>query len=299
MAPALILAVLAVIFVAMLLRAVFGFGDAMFAIPLLAALIGLERGAPVLALAGTGLSLLMLRERPALIERGTVLRLLLGGVAGIPLGLYVIVDLPEAWAHRGLGTMLIGFAGLRLARAGRTKTPRPPSLITPPAASSQLDPPQRSEPAEPASEPSEPASEPSESPAPSPDSEAPPPPPGLLGWLRDLLFGALTGTTSAAFDIAGPPLLAYSAVRGWSSERLRINFQAFFLPLGVITIAGHGLAGLWTAEVLLLAALAVPVMLLGWWLGPRIRARIGEHAGQRLLLVIIFGLGVFEIASSL
>jgi hypothetical protein len=127
--------------------------------------------------------------------------------------------------------------------------------------------------------------------------------PDASAWIRDLAFGLLTGASSAAFDIAGPPLLAYAALRGWSSEALRINFQALFLPLGLVTIAGHGLAGLWTREVLVLAALALPMMLLGYVFGPRLRTRIqtrfGEHAGQRVLLIVILGLGVFELVTNL
>ncbi|KIG19036.1 hypothetical protein DB30_05940 [Enhygromyxa salina] len=259
MAPTLITAVLGVILIAMLLRAVFGFGDAMFAIPLLSALIGLERGAPVLALAGTAIALLLLRERPEAIEKGTVIRLLLGAVAGVPVGLYVLVALPPIWAHWGLAALLLGFGGWRLLSLAR-----PRAAARPDAATEQV---------------------------------------GAPAWARDLAFGLLTGASSAAFDIAGPPLLAYAALRGWSSEAVRINFQALFLPLGLVTIAGHGLAGLWTIEVLTLAGLALPMMLLGYVLGPRLRARIqarfGEHAGQRVLLAVILGLGVFQLITAL
>ncbi|PRQ08054.1 sulfite exporter TauE/SafE family protein [Enhygromyxa salina] len=258
MSPALISAVLGVILIAMLLRAVFGFGDAMFAIPLLAALIGLERGAPVLALAGTAIALLLVRERPSAIETWTVARLLLGAVAGVPLGLYVLVALPPVWAHRGLAVLLLGFGAWRLLSPAGRIAPEP--AVTAERA-------------------------------------------GAHAWIRDLGFGLVTGASSAAFDIAGPPLLAYAALRGWSSETLRINFQALFLPLGLVTIAGHGLAGLWTHEVLMLAAFALPMMLLGYGLGPRVRARIqarfGEHAGQRVLLAAILGLGVFELVTNL
>lgn len=257
--PTLILAVLGVIFVAMLLRAVFGFGDAMFAIPLLAALIGLDRGAPVLALSGTVLAVLLLRERPEIVEKRTVLRMLLGALLGIPVGLFVLVGLPELWARRGLGALLIGFALWRL-------------LASPPASTAS-------------GEDGKGEGEPGEAPARTP-----------FAALVDVTFGALTGATTAAFDIAGPPLLAYSVARAWPSEVLRINFQALFLPLGVLVLAGHASAGLWTREVLLLAAMALPVMLAAYALGPRARARLhgrfGEQGGQRLLLTMILALGV-------
>lgn len=266
MTPTLICAVLGVILIAMVLRAVFGFGDAMFAIPLLAGLIGLDRGAPVLALAGTAIAALLLRERPSAIEKGTVLRLLLGAVLGVPLGLSLLIAVPVVWAHRGLGLLLLSFGLWRLLWPPRASAPVVKVALDPGDDSPAIE---RI---------------------------------GLRVWIRDLGFGLLMGASSAAFDIAGPPLLAYAALRGWSSEAVRINFQALFLALGLVTIAGHGLAGLWTREVLLLAALALPMMLLGYVLGPRLRtrvqARFGEHAGQRVLLVVILGLGVFELVSS-
>ena len=91
-------------------------------------------------------------------------------------------------------------------------------------------------------------------------------------------------------------------MRRWSDDALRINLQAVFLPLGIFTIAGHGVAGLWTREVLMLAAMGLPVMLLGYFVGGKlrvvVRARFGENAGKRLLLALIIGLGVFELVGS-
>lgn len=274
MTPTLILAVLAVLLTAMVLRALFGFGDAMFAIPLLAALVGLERGAPMLALSGTVMAVLLLRERPSLVDGGAVLRLLLGAAAGTPLGVLVLVAVPEIWGHRMLGALMLGFGLWMLIRERRT------------TGEGELD---RSAPTGTA-----------DAPKTTTDREAEPG--RLRRWLRDLPFGLIAGVTSAAFDIAGPPLLAYAVVRRWSDDALRINLQAVFLPLGIFTIAGHGIAGLWTREVLLLAAMGLPVMLLGYVVGGRlrirVRARFGDNAGQRLLLALIIGLGLFELVGA-
>ena len=268
MTPALIIAVLAVLLTAMVLRAVFGFGDAMFAIPLLAALVGLERGAPVLALSGTVMAVLLLRERPSLVDGGAVLRLLLGAAAGTPLGILVLVAVPEVWGHRILGALVLGFGLWALAKEHRARQAKTEG----------------------------------ESPTPVTSEETATEPGPLRRWLRDLPFGLIAGVTSAAFDIAGPSLLAYAVVRSWSDDALRINLQAVFLPLGIFTIAGHGVAGLWTREVLMLAAMGLPVMLLGYFVGGKlrvvVRARFGENAGKRLLLALIIGLGVFELVGS-
>jgi uncharacterized membrane protein YfcA len=119
------------------------------------------------------------------------------------------------------------------------------------------------------------------------------------GWWIDLSFGLLAGASSAAFSIAGPPLLIYAAVRGWDPDELRINLQAVLLPLAVVTAGGHGVAGLWTPQVLMLAAAGLPVVVLGLVFGPRLRTRLASDRGGRLVYGFIAVLGVLELISSL
>ena len=116
----------------------------------------------------------------------------------------------------------------------------------------------------------------------------------MSGWWLDLAFGLLAGACSAAFDIAGPPMLLYAAARGWSSDELRVNLQAVFLPLSVLTLGGHAAAGLWTREVFMLAGMALPIVVIGLYVGPRLRMRLGQ-AGEKIVYVLILSLGVVEL----
>lgn len=116
----------------------------------------------------------------------------------------------------------------------------------------------------------------------------------LQSWWLDLGFGMLAGACSAAFDIAGPPMLIYAAARGWSADELRVNLQAVFLPLSVLTLGGHAAAGLWTGELFMLAVMALPIVVLGLYVGPRLRARLGR-LGERVVYVLILALGVVEL----
>lgn len=236
------LLVVAIVALAVMVRGVWGFGDGMLALPLLAAVIGFEQAAPMMAMLSAVIAIWLLRERPELVEKGVIVRLLLGAIAGVPLGLYLLVELPPIWAHAVLGVLLTGFSLWSLT--GRR----------------------------------------------APTSDLP------SRWWLDLGFGVLAGATSAAFDIAGPPMLVYAAVRGWSADQLRVNLQAVFLPLAVITLAGHGLAGLWSLEVLRLAGYALPVVILGLWLSPRVRAWLGERGGERLVYTLVLLLGLAELA---
>ena len=247
MSAGLLFGVLAVVAVGLTLRTIWGFGDGMVGVPLLALFIGLDRAAPLMV----GLSVIMaiglLREQPELIERATVLRVLIGAVLGTPFGVLVLVDLDPTWTHRALGLVLLGF-GL-----GSLLVPRSPG-------------------------------EDGES------GEAP-----RASWLLDLGFGALAGASSAAFDIAGPPLLIHAALRGWDPDRIRLNLQAVFLPLALISAGGHAFAGLWTEELLIYAAASLPIAALGLLFGRNLRARFSGERGQRWVYGLIAALGLGEL----
>jgi uncharacterized membrane protein YfcA len=116
----------------------------------------------------------------------------------------------------------------------------------------------------------------------------------LQGWWLDIGFGVLAGASSAAFDIAGPPMLIYAAARGWSPDELRVNLQAVFLPLSLLTLGGHAIAGLWTREVVTLAVMALPIVVLGLWFGPRLRTRL-ERAGEWIVYLLILTFGIVEL----
>lgn len=243
---------LAVVLLAAFVRATWGFGDAMVAIPLLSLIVSMRTASPMLALVNVTLALLLLRERPGLLEKAVIARLLLGALAGIPLGLYVLTDLPEAWARRGLGTLLIVMAVAMLVHQRRAKR-----VAVAPAPRAPVQ--------------------------------------GLAGVALDLGFGALVGACSAAFDISGPILLLHAGLRGWSPEQLRMNLQAVFLPLGLLTMGGHALAGLWTREVLLLAACCLPIALLALALAARTRERLSGERGTLALHLLILALGLLLV----
>ncbi|MFV8750036.1 sulfite exporter TauE/SafE family protein [Nannocystaceae bacterium ST9] len=251
-APALLAATLAVVFLAALVRTTWGFGDAVVAIPLLSLLVSMQVASPMLVMVSIVLSLLLLRRGMSLLDFGVIARLLLGALAGIPLGLLVLTDLPESLARKGLGGVLLGFAIWSLIRARRAK----PAL-----------------------------------------AREPTPPLALAKALPlDLGFGVLVGACSAAFDISGPVLLIHATARRWTPEQLRMNLQAVFLPLGLLTMTGHALSGLWTRDVLLLAAWCLPVVMLARVFGERLRVRLEGQRGVVVLYLLIFALGVLMLA---
>ena len=106
---------LLVILVSTTLRSAFGFGNALIAMPLLVLLLGLPSATPLVALVGLFTGFLMLVKDWRQLEIKEVFYLLLASLAGIPVGLYLLVSLPEYLVRGILGLTLIGFGGFGLA----------------------------------------------------------------------------------------------------------------------------------------------------------------------------------------
>jgi uncharacterized membrane protein YfcA len=103
------LLVLAVIFLSTLIRATFGFGNALIAMPLLVLLIGVKAASPLVALAGSVISILMLVQGWRALQWKETLALLVASIPGIPLGLLLLTSVPESIVKNILGLILIGF----------------------------------------------------------------------------------------------------------------------------------------------------------------------------------------------
>lgn len=92
-------------------------------------------------------------------------------------------------------------------------------------------------------------------------------------WL--LGCGFLAGILGGAYGMNGPPLVIYGAMRRWSPQHFRATLQGYFLPAGVVAMAGYWLTGLWTPAVthdyLLSLPAAIPAIFLGRWLNHRLR----------------------------
>jgi uncharacterized membrane protein YfcA len=112
----LIVCVLAVIFVATVVRSAFGFGEALIAVPLLALVIPVEVAAPLAVLVSITVALVVVVEDRHHVRLGSAWRLVLASLPGIPLGLLMLVAVPEHVVKTILAVVIIGFAVFCLAR---------------------------------------------------------------------------------------------------------------------------------------------------------------------------------------
>lgn len=84
-------------------------------------------------------------------------------------------------------------------------------------------------------------------------------------WL--FVCGFLSGVLGGAYGLNGPPLVLYGNKMKWSATQFRATLQAYFLPVGVISVVGYLFEGLVNATVLNYFLYAIPVIVPAIFLG--------------------------------
>ena len=99
-------------------------------------------------------------------------------------------------------------------------------------------------------------------------------------------LGGLIGTT---FGTGGPFYVVYLQMRGLDKTQFRATFAAIFLLDGANRLAGYFFSGMLTLQFLELLAMALPVMMVGIYLGGKVHTSIGQETFRRGIgLLLIF-----------
>jgi hypothetical protein len=112
----------------------------------------------------------------------------------------------------------------------------------------------------------------------------------LVSQRAAYLFGFFAGILGGAYNANGPLVVTYGTLRNWPAESFRATLQGYFFPIGLLIVASHGLAGLWSAEVITLYALSLPGVVLALLAGRRINHSIPAARFEQfvsLLLIVI------------
>ncbi|MEK3886430.1 sulfite exporter TauE/SafE family protein [Bacillus sp. FSL K6-3431] len=117
MSVTIILLVVAAVFVGALMRTMFGFGEAIVSMPLLALLpIPLNTSVSLIGLAGLTVASLTVVNGWRHIERPVLIRLAVSTVIGIPAGLIMLHLTPANVITTGLGIFLIAYGGYSMIK---------------------------------------------------------------------------------------------------------------------------------------------------------------------------------------
>jgi uncharacterized membrane protein YfcA len=101
---------LLIVFGSTLTRSIFGFGEALIAMPLLSFLLDVKVAAPVVALIGLVNGTAILSTDLRSVQWADTRRLFLSAVIGVPIGVYALKHVPENAVKLVLATVVIAFS---------------------------------------------------------------------------------------------------------------------------------------------------------------------------------------------
>jgi len=104
--------------------------------------------------------------------------------------------------------------------------------------------------------------------------------------------GFLGGFISALFGTGGPFYVIYLRLRDLDKQVFRATAAAIFLIDGSSRIVGYFLSGFYSLELLLLVAVAVPVMGLGLYIDEHIHTSLSQRDFQRGISLLLIGSGL-------
>jgi uncharacterized protein len=105
----------AVLFFATLIRSSFGFGEALFAVPVLALVIPVQVAVPLAALVSITVALIVVVQDWRKVHARSAGSLLLSTLVGIPLGLLLLKTVADAVVKGVLASVILAFATYSLA----------------------------------------------------------------------------------------------------------------------------------------------------------------------------------------
>jgi uncharacterized membrane protein YfcA len=99
-----------ILFFGALIYSVFGFGDALFSMPLLTMVIGIQTAVPLMTLSGATLATIMLFFNYKSANSKEVGKLLLGTLFGVPVGIFMLKNINEDIIKSIIGLMMIAYS---------------------------------------------------------------------------------------------------------------------------------------------------------------------------------------------
>ncbi|MGQ9571794.1 MAG: sulfite exporter TauE/SafE family protein [Dehalococcoidia bacterium] len=121
---------------------------------------------------------------------------------------------------------------------------------------------------------------------------------GGHGLAPPLLVGVLSGTLGSSTSMGGPPAVLYLLGHEREIEDFRSTLLAFFLPSGLLTLAGLAIAGRVTPEVLGASGAALPALGAGLLAGLWLRLRVQAEVFRALVVAVLLFASVAVILSA-
>ena len=119
--------------------------------------------------------------------------------------------------------------------------------------------------------------------------------PKLLNEKWAFVTGLIAGILGGAYNTNGPPVVIYGMLRRWDPEKFRATLQGYFLPTGFAILITHGLAGMWTTQVIRLYGYSIPIIIAAVLLGEKVNLLIPQGKFDKIINGFLVVIGVLLI----
>jgi uncharacterized membrane protein YfcA len=113
----------------------------------------------------------------------------------------------------------------------------------------------------------------------------------LDGRWAEAPIGLVSGLLTGLFGTGGPPLIMYYQLKGVDKTVFRGTLMAIFLLMTAVRVPSYAAFGLITIPRLVSAAVVLPAVLLGAFIGQRVHLRLDELQFQRLVSLALVAIG--------
>ena len=120
---------------------------------------------------------------------------------------------------------------------------------------------------------------------------------GGRGWA--IPAGTMAGVVGALFGTGGPFYVIYLKLRQLEKQGFRATIAMIFLVDGGARILAYSLSGLYTAQVLSLLLILLPVLLLGMYAGNHLHIRINQQRFNQVLSLLLLFSGIMLLVKTL
>lgn len=110
--------------------------------------------------------------------------------------------------------------------------------------------------------------------------------------------GSLGGIVGALFGTGGPFYVIYLKLRGMDKSQFRASVVLIFLVDGGLRIIGYALSGLYTANVILMLLILLPVLILAMLVGNHLHIKLNQLYFNRLISGLLLISGVMLLYKS-
>lgn len=107
--------------------------------------------------------------------------------------------------------------------------------------------------------------------------------------------GALSGLTSGAVGMGGPPVVIYYLAGRDPAAEIRASLICFFISTAVLQLASYGLNGVLTRENAVQGLVLLPTFVLGSFVGARLFSASREHVYRKAAMVLVAAVAVLSL----